>query len=574
MVDQKDIRQQIIHSADYYTSGQYAFGDSPQTSGVSGPSTTGLLSFYRDLELSADLLSNQFVPLSAVAQRGRNPKVFAVGILPPNQKVTGRLLDRTASARRMTQDLTGVNPDQVFAAGGSSSGVSANPGNLSPKRARVVALASSQLGQSDWTKYYSAIEPNPPKDRLSWCGIFCAWTMQESGLDASWKLGKGIQPPLPATQNPQPGDIIYLGDKTLRDDGKPLHHYAIVESVDGDSITTIDGNSKGRKVARNVRKREDIQTFFSIENVAEGEHVADTSPVTRSVTGDGDVAADWQSDGSSSAGQSRQDQDDRADTDLHEVHQGLLAKQAAQVKAIQDGLAAMAKTPPLRMLVNPSSFSVKSTKIVQDGNWGRDGPIIEFWGDDQDKISGSGKVAGFYAIDATGQGGGSGGPGLTRAARNFSQGYQNFQALWLLYRNNGGLYLSESLTQQNRDILLSTVGSVYLYYDNILYFGCFDSFNVTETDDKPFTLEYSFEFTVRAAFLLDFPSDLVGSREKIRQGVLHRDGSRGLPTSSEALSGRLGSNPSPVVQQTGTEALLTSDTEGRSLLGVVSGGRL
>ncbi len=182
------------------------------------------------------------------------------------------------------------------------------------------------------------------------------------------------------------------------------------------------------------------------------------------------------------------------------VGRALQAAQAAVIQETQLQLDIMAKTPPLQMLVNPSSFKVSSEKVIADGNYGRYGPIVEQWGDNQDKIEGSGKVAGFYALDAAG----GVGPGLTRMARGASEAYQNFLSLYLLYKSNGALWLNagnDALGIQSNS--LSVLGSVYLYYDNILYTGSFDTFSISETDDKPFTLEYSFSFTVRATFLFD-----------------------------------------------------------------------
>jgi hypothetical protein len=163
----------------------------------------------------------------------------------------------------------------------------------------------------------------------------------------------------------------------------------------------------------------------------------------------------------------------------------------------------MANSPPLRMLVNPKSFSVKGEKIVADGNWGRNGPIIEHWGNNQDKISASGKVTGFYAVSVED----AGGPGLTRMARNFSQAWQNFQSLYLFYKNNGALY-TKDFASGNNQVNLSLVGSIYIYYDNILYIGSFDNFSISEEDSAPFSMDYSYDFTVRAAFLLDQPDTL------------------------------------------------------------------
>jgi len=212
----------------------------------------------------------------------------------------------------------------------------------------------------------------------------------------------------------------------------------------------------------------------------------------------------WQSKGAEASSESRASQDRLAGTGFNSTTIGeqYTAAQRCEILQTKAAIGAMQKAPPLRLLVNPKSFSVKSEKIVSDGNWNRTGPIIEFWGDNQDKISASGQVAGFYAMDQLN----ATGPGLTRSARQFSAGYRNFLSLYQLYRNNGGVYLTPcGSTDKERN--LSLLGSVYLYYDNVLYFGSFDSFSITEEDGKPFQLEYSWEFTVRAAFLLDRPSD-------------------------------------------------------------------
>jgi hypothetical protein len=167
-------------------------------------------------------------------------------------------------------------------------------------------------------------------------------------------------------------------------------------------------------------------------------------------------------------------------------------------------LEQMAKTPPLRLLVNPQSFRTSCEKIISDGNWGRNGPVIEHWGDNQDKIEGSGKVAAFYSMDAYN----ANGPGLGRTARQFSASYQNLLALWLIYKNNGGVWFPDPIVPTgSRAKNLSVVGSVYIYYDEILYIGSFDSFTLTESDTGPHTLEYSFSFTVRAWYLLDHLDD-------------------------------------------------------------------
>jgi len=213
----------------------------------------------------------------------------------------------------------------------------------------------------------------------------------------------------------------------------------------------------------------------------------------------------WKDEGADAAAEAAKENDKTAGTGLNETPLGkkLLAAQARQIREAQEAYAKMANTPPLRLLVNPRSFDVKGAKIVNDGNWTRKGHVIEHWGDEQDKISASGRIAGFYAVDALDT---DRGPGLTRTARNFSRAWQNFQSLYMLYRNNGAMFLSDY--NQHGEAgehpeNLALVGTIYIYYDGILYLGSFDTFNISEEEGSPHTIEYSWEFTVRAAFLLD-----------------------------------------------------------------------
>jgi hypothetical protein len=223
--------------------------------------------------------------------------------------------------------------------------------------------------------------------------------------------------------------------------------------------------------------------------------------------------------------------------DLNQTNLGkqFLAQQQATIKLMQAALTQMAQTPPLRLLVNPQSFRTSAEKIISDGNWGRNGPIIEHWGETQDKIEGSGKIAAFYSMDVND----ANGPGLSRTARQFSVSYQNLLALWLIYKNNGGIWFPDPIVPTgSRAKNLSVVGSVYVYYDEILYIGSFDSFTLTESEMTPFTLEYSFSFTVRAWYLLDHVDDAQYMYGLPRSAALPT----GAPTTNP-LTG--GNNPQP-----------------------------
>lgn len=206
--------------------------------------------------------------------------------------------------------------------------------------------------------------------------------------------------------------------------------------------------------------------------------------------------------GSEAAAKAAKDADQKADKSLNasQLGQLLMGAQKDYVLRLQQAIKQMEQTPPLRLLVNPTSFKPASEKIISDGNFSRQGAIVEHWGEQQLKLTASGTLAGFYAADKSM---GGKGPGITRVARNFSAAYQNFLSLYMIYRNNGTVWLPDYLQQNSKANNLALVGSVYIYYDNVLYIGSFDSFNISESDDKPHSLQYDFSFTVRYAFELD-----------------------------------------------------------------------
>lgn len=212
----------------------------------------------------------------------------------------------------------------------------------------------------------------------------------------------------------------------------------------------------------------------------------------------------WASGGSSASKKAFQRISKTANKDVNlstELGRDLQSLQESYIRELSAQVEAMRNTPPLRFLVNPASFKVSSEKIVSDGTGGRDGPIIEHWGDGQDKIDFSGKIAAFYTIDP---GPDPRGSGLSRTSRNFSASFKNFMSLYLIYRNNGALYTRTDVKQAPN---LAAVGTVYIYYDGVLYLGSFDNFTITESEDAPFSLEYSVNFTVRMEFHLDLQVD-------------------------------------------------------------------
>ena len=74
----------------------------------------------------------------------------------------------------------------------------------------------------------------------SWCGIFAFWALNKSGVPMpKWKLGERMIKPesarLPGSP-PMPGDIAYRN---------AYSHFAIVESVAGNTVKTVNGNTAG-----------------------------------------------------------------------------------------------------------------------------------------------------------------------------------------------------------------------------------------------------------------------------------------------------------------------------------------
>jgi len=519
------VYQSIEATADYYSPFTYA----------------QLLTFYDSFESSIDPASGSFLGVTTTGTIwGKQSILFAVGIIPPAAAVTGRLLDRTSSI------ITVEGADGISGTNGSTQAL----GN--DKRERIVSLANSYIGagnSTDPARFQGLLASANDGDlvkrnffqapNLSTCGLavrgfWRAAGVQDSSLTDKYKIGAAISDTInigrkngalvspkqikDGSYSIQPGDMVLV--QTPSDDGISHQHVYTVTSVDGNGhYTSVDGgqvDSHGQQAigqySRTIKENADgtlvDNNGYGPRNVVA---VIDVSKLpfdfdnggTKAVSGDASNG-NWNINGAPNAKAAAQQQASQAGSPLLATATGqdLTAAQKNAIQATQFALGQMAKCPPLAMMVNPSSFSVKGEKIVNDGNWGRNGPIIEYWGDQQDKISGSGKLASFMAIDTSN----ANGPGLTRWARNYSASWQNFQSLYHIYRSNGAVFLPDDTTRREYQNL-SLVGSIYIYYDNVIYIGSFDSFNLTENDTAPFSAEYSFEFTVRASFLLDRTDD-------------------------------------------------------------------
>lgn len=526
------------------------------------PSVYQLLNFYGSYEPQTDS-NNSFVP---VTQTKPNPKLFVVGVIPPSVNITGKVLDRSASLGSVTgepevmdvpegRDVAIGEEDKVAIPSGSGTKgadlpdtfwqsyvqmcdrLKVDPNELAAvldresqfdpnaqnrgKQPRKVPIAQ---GLCQFTRDTATSPGRVKMDPPTW-ETFCLLSAEEQlpyverfYKDRAAGKSKGDLYVINAGGNPNPDGSLYAS-KAVRDEWiakhpedadkfrKPEKQDHAIEGLPG---LVRDGKITKKTLAESLEKwprkaiRDRIDSAKSFLDANRPVEAPDTLLVESN-------NGNWKGEGSSNATASKREQAKTSElltSARAELGRKYRSAQEAEIKQTIQAIETMRNAPPLRFLVNPSTFSVRSEKITSDGNWTRNGPIIEHWGENQDKIEASGKVAAFFAIDANSPNkDADGGPGLTRGARQYSAGYQNFLSLYMLYRNNANVYsIGSDPSGRETYRSLSMVGSMYIFYDDTLYFGSFDSFNVTELNAAPYTLEYNFQFTVRATFLLDRPA--------------------------------------------------------------------
>jgi len=525
-----------------------------------------LLTFYSDLTLETDSLGGQYIPLTAA--KTYTPKLFAVGIIPPQVAVTGRALDRSASVASQGDPLPvlpnssggpTLNIDGSIADATVDGGTTTGTQEFDPTKNRINTKAWQSHPDSFWIDFVSMAE-RQGTDPMELAAVLWNESNFDPGAYNASGRAKGLIQLVPVSafskrvgmdretwegyQDLSAEDQLvyverYLNGQIRGKDRGQIYRvifggfnnpdgslYASAEYQKQFSVefpraeyqataykinAPLDKDKDGTITVADLRaKVENLPPFGVRAKIEQAENSGIRSG--RRTGTEGDAATEdtsvWATDGSALNDDLRRQFDAIAGTGYNatEFGQKLQLAQRKQIEGLQAQIEKMKKLPPLKMLVNPNSFAVAHTKVVADANWSRTGPIVEHWGEEQDAISASGQLAGFYAVDGVS---GNGGPGLTRMARQFSQSYQNFMALYLLYRSNAGVYMEDQtgVTPSEKRVNLALLGSVYIFYDNILYIGSFENFNITETDEKPFTLEYNFSFRVRASFLLDEPTD-------------------------------------------------------------------
>lgn len=172
-------------------------------------------------------------------------------------------------------------------------------------------------------------------------------------------------------------------------------------------------------------------------------------------------------------------------------------------------------TPALTLLVNPESLQINYTKKQQYQDRNRFNYIFQSWGEDQVRLSVTGKSAGFVvgagnvnefnvsevATQETANGF-SLNPAKTSAVSGYqyaskldSAAWQNLMTLMQFYRNNGYIYDRSGVSGNGASEAHLFIGTIEISYDQWLFIGNFENFSYQYTEAKQQgAIEFSFEF--------------------------------------------------------------------------------
>ena len=163
-------------------------------------------------------------------------------------------------------------------------------------------------------------------------------------------------------------------------------------------------------------------------------------------------------------------------------------------------------TPPLTLLVNPEEMSINYSKKQTYQDRSRFNYIFQSWGEEQPRMSFSGKSGGFVAgsdgrvtdFGSVGLGGieTSTVSGYQWASKRESAAWQNLMNLFTIYRNNAVIY-----NELDRSEAHLFVGNVQIQYDQWVYLGQFENFNYSYSETKQQgAIDFSFDFVVSFMF--------------------------------------------------------------------------
>jgi hypothetical protein len=136
--------------------------------------------------------------------------------------------------------------------------------------------------------------------------------------------------------------------------------------------------------------------------------------------------------------------------------------------------------------VNPQSMNLKYARKVERIQT-RGGFVEQHWGDDPQTISFEAVTGAFMRlytglVSATE-------PNFTGGTRRETLAYDSYLDFLALFHGNGSIF------DANGQVVAQ--GVIKVTFDGGVYTGWFSSFNVTESQDKPFMFTLTAEFTVQ-----------------------------------------------------------------------------
>jgi len=163
----------------------------------------------------------------------------------------------------------------------------------------------------------------------------------------------------------------------------------------------------------------------------------------------------------------------------------------ANAQDIANQLNRILNVPPLTLYVNPTSFAINYNKVQQYQERSRTQYIYHTWGEEQPKISISGRIGAFLCGRAN-QSAINVPSGVQFASKRESASFQQLMNLLTFFKNNG--YIQDTL---GKSLAPQLIGILSIDYDQNTYLGYMESFNWGYTEDKQNGgLEFGLQFTV------------------------------------------------------------------------------
>jgi hypothetical protein len=120
--------------------------------------------------------------------------------------------------------------------------------------AQAIDIAKAEIGYVEVPDNKTKYGKFTKADGLPWCGSFCNWVLAQAGVKVHSVVGTAVGAHKFKEigrwhETPLPGDLAFMDFP--HDGVDRISHIGIVVSVDGKTVTTIEGNTSGTGDQRN-----------------------------------------------------------------------------------------------------------------------------------------------------------------------------------------------------------------------------------------------------------------------------------------------------------------------------------